>query len=84
MKQTNKTYNEHFKAIDTKLGTLENKVGNMKFPTQSTSSTSSTQEAVDVADKGNLSTVSKGAIVIGIIGVLETFVRYVAPLLVGN
>lgn len=79
MKQTNKTYNEHFKVIDTKLGTLENKVTNMKFTTQPTSST---KETVDVAEKGSLSTVSKGAIVIGIIGVLETFIRYVAPLLV--
>lgn len=83
MKETNKTYNEQFKTIDNKLGTLENKVSNLKFtkPSESTSS-SSTQTGNMIDDKNGLSTVSKGAIVIGIIGVLETFIRYVAPLLV--
>lgn len=83
MKETNKTYNEQFKAIDTKLGTLENKFSSMSLfkQTNSISSASNLPES-DAAEKGGLSTVSKGAIVIGIIGVLETFVRYVAPLLV--
>ena len=83
MKETNKTYNEQFKTIDTKLGTLENKVSNLKFtkPSELTSSSSTQSESI-TDEKTELSSVSKGAIVIGIIGVLETFIRYVAPLLV--
>ncbi|WP_433912375.1 hypothetical protein [Staphylococcus sp. LKG3-3] len=79
MKQTNKTYNEQFKTVDTKLGTLENKITNMSLFKQSDSSK---QIESDDKEKVGLSSVSKGAIVIGIIGVLETFIRYVAPLLV--
>ena len=81
MKETNKTYNEKFKTLDTKLGTLENKVSNLKFTKPSELTSSSQSESV-TDEKTGLSSVSKGAITIGIIGLLETFIRYVAPLLV--
>lgn len=81
MKETNKTYNEQFKTLDTKLGTLENKVSNLKFTKPSELTSSSQSESV-TDEKTGLSSVSKGAITIGIIGLLETFIRYVAPLLV--
>lgn len=85
MKETNKTYNEQFKTIDNKLSTLENKVTNLPFTNQSFSKTQSdtnAQETTTDDDSPKLGTISKGAITIGIIGLLETFIRYVAPLLV--
>ena len=85
MKETNKTYNEQFKTIDNKLGKLENKVTNLPFSNQSLSKTqsdTSVQETNSNDDGAKLGTISKGAIAIGIIGLLETFIRYVAPLLV--
>lgn len=86
MKETNKTYNEQFKTIDNKLGKLENKVTNLPFTNQpfpNTQSNTSVQETTSDEDGAKLGTFSKGAITIGIIGLLETFIRYVAPLLVG-
>lgn len=85
MKETNKTYNEQFKTIDNKLGKLENKVTNLPFSNQSFSKAqgdTSIQETNSNEDSPKLGTISKGAIAIGIIGLLETFIRYVAPLLV--
>lgn len=85
MKETNKTYNEQFKTIDNKLGKLENKVTNLPFSNQSfpkTQSNTSVQETTSNDDGTKLGALSKGAITIGIIGLLETFIRYVAPLLV--
>lgn len=85
MKETNKTYNEQFKTIDNKLGKLENKVTSLPFSNQTfpkTQSNTSVQETTSNDDGTKLGTLSKGAITIGIIGLLETFIRYVAPLLV--
>lgn len=78
MKQTNKIYNEQFINVDRRFNTIEQKF-NKEDGKVNEKSISVNKEDVETNEK-NLGNTQKGAIVLGIIGLLEVFVRYVAPL----
>ncbi|HDP5827227.1 hypothetical protein ACWEXK_12115 [Staphylococcus xylosus] len=78
MKNTNETFHNRFNSVDNRFNSLEKKVGKLNITRASEVGVVS--DTIDKKEVDGLGNTQKGAIVLGIIGLLEVFIRYVAPL----
>lgn len=79
MKKTNDVFHSRFNDVDTRFNRLENKVGQIGVKQTSDEAVASYKNS-ETTNENTLGNTQKGAIVLGIMGVLEVFIRYVAPL----